>query len=215
MKLCVKCVNKVVIILPILAGLLLLNGCSTTSRQSPSDANTGSQGQSWKARQTNLLAVKSWQLKARASVIYRGDNWPFGIDWQQSSATQYRMQIKHPLTQSTLATVDKSGSVVTLKSRGRSYQDSSAESLIEKNLRVKIPVKGMQHWVRGIASPHYPLTSLKLDASGRPIELQQAGWNIYYSNFQSSRFDALPTLIKVTRATPQPVQIKMRIRQWN
>ncbi len=199
----------------ILLGLVLLSGCSTTSRQVPASAvDSGSQNKSWNARQAKLAALKTWQLTGRASVAYRGDNWPFGLEWRQASDSQYNMQIKHPLTQTTLATVDKAGGIVTLKSQGRVYRDSSAEKLIENNLRVKLPVKGMQHWVRGVASPHYPLTSVKLDRYGRPSLLQQAGWNIAYSSYQNNGFDALPSLIKVSRASPQPVQIKMRIRQW-
>jgi len=194
---------------------LALNGCSTTSRQTPDTVvDSGSQQQSWKARQSKLAVLNAWQLTGRASVAYRGDNWPFGIEWQQTSATQYRMQIKHPLTKSTLATIDKAGQVVTLKSKGRVYRDSSAEKLIENNLGVKLPVKGMKHWVRGIASPNSPLVSVKLDAKGRPTLLQQAGWNIAYLSYQNNRFDALPTLISVTRSLPKPVKIKMRIRNW-
>ncbi len=197
-------------------GLLSLSGCSTTPHQVPDEATgKGSQNKSWKARQVKLSKLSAWQLKGRASVAYNNDNWPFGLEWKQSSASHYSMIIKHPLTRNTLANIVKSGNVVTLNSNGRVYRDSSAERLIEKNLRVKLPVKGMSHWVRGMASPHYPLTAVQLDSKGRPTLLQQAGWNIHYSSYQNNQFDALPTLIKVVRTSPQPVQIKMRIQHWN
>ncbi|MEE9303808.1 MAG: lipoprotein insertase outer membrane protein LolB [Thiotrichaceae bacterium] len=198
-------------------GLLVLSGCSTATRQIPdtTTGNSGSQNKSWKARQAKLAALSMWKLKGRASVAYRGDNWPFGLEWQQTSPSHYSMNIKHPLTQSSLAQVVKTGNVVRLTSNGRVYQDSSAEKLIEKNLRVKLPVKGMRHWVLGVASPHYPVTTLKLDSTGRPLLLQQAGWNIHYLKYQTNTFNALPSLINVTRESPQPVQIKIRIRQWN
>ncbi len=201
----------------VLFGLVLLSGCSTTSRQvsDPTTGSSGAQEKSWKARREKLAAVNAWKLKGRASVAYRGDNWPFGLEWQQLSPSHYSMNIKHPLTQSTLAQIVKTGNAVTLSSNGRVYRDSSAERLIEKNLRVKLPVKGMRHWVLGIASPYYPITTLKLDSVGRPALLQQAGWSIHYLKYQSNTFDALPSLINVTRESPQPVQIKVRIRQWN
>ncbi len=197
-------------------GLFSLSGCSTTAHQvSDGVTDKGGQNKSWKARQGKLSKLSAWQLKGRASVAYNNDNWPFGLEWKQLSVSHYNMLIKHPLTRNTLAEIVKSGNIVTLNSNGRVYRDSSAERLIEKNLRVKLPVKGMSHWVRGIASPHYPLTAVKLDSKGRPALLQQAGWNIHYLSYQNNQFDALPTLIKVVRTSPQPVQIKMRIQHWN
>ncbi len=198
-----------------LLSILLLNACSTAPRQIP-DTVTDNTGQlkNWAARQAALAKRSSWQLKARASVTYRGENWPFGIEWQQQSAQQYTMQVKHPLTQNTLATVVKASGAVTLTANRRVYRDSTAEKLIEKHLRVKLPVSGMQYWVRGIASPAYPVSSVELDRVGRPVQLQQAGWVMHYSNYESAGRDALPRNIKISRSSPQPVQVKMRIRQW-
>ena len=199
----------------LLFGLLLLSGCSTTSHQAPEGTNgKAANNEKWKSRQVKLSKRNVWKLTGRASVTYDGDNWPFGIEWQQLSWQHYTMQIKHPVTQSNLANIKKTGNKVTLESNGRTFQDSSAEKLIETNLRLKLPVKGMQYWVLGTASPDYPITAVKLDARGRPLLLKQAGWDIRYSDYKSNRFDALPSLIKVSRLTPQPVQIKMRIRQW-
>jgi outer membrane lipoprotein LolB len=195
--------------------LFMLVGCSTTHNQVVDDKTlSGDKNKNWTVRQHKLAALSRWQLQARASVTYRNENWPFDIEWQQKSPAQYTMLIKHPLTKNELAKIVKTSNTVSLISNGRLYQDSSAEQLIEKHLRVKLPVKGMRYWVRGIASPDYQVISVSLDNNGRPLTLQQAGWNILYSKYNSGKRDALPTLIKVSRSIPQPVQVKMRIRQW-
>ncbi len=194
---------------------LWLSSCSTTSNQTPGQPTSAAAAQkNWKARQIKLAKQVAWQLGGRASVSYRGDNWPFGIQWQQGSASQYVIHIKHPLTQNTLAKVSKTASGVTLKANGRTYSDSSPENLIQKHLHVRLPVNGMQYWVRGIPSTAYPVTAVKLDSRGRPLVLQQAGWTINYAKYQGADSYALPGLIKISRTTPRPVQVKMRIREW-
>lgn len=193
----------------------MLSGCSTTSQPAPDDGvSADTKNRNWKQRQAALSSMPSWTLLGRASVTYRGDNWPFGIDWQQPASNRYTMQIKHPLTQTTVADVVKTTNSVSLTANGRQYQDTSAERLIEKHLKVRIPVEGMQSWVRGIAAPGYAVSGLQLDAFGRPLALQQAGWNIKYGDYPGRNVDALPGLVQVSRTVPQPVQVKMRIRKW-
>lgn len=193
----------------------MLAGCATTTQPAPDGVSDGVKANNWKKRQLILAALPSWNLIGRASVTYRGDNWPFGIEWQQFTPVRYNMNIKHPLTQNTVADVVKDANSVSLTANGRTYQDNSAERLIENHLRVRLPVDGMQYWVLGTSAPGYPVSSVKLDGLGRPVSLEQAGWTIQYSDYQKRKIDALPGLIKVSRSTPQPVQVKMRVRQWS
>lgn len=195
-----------------------LSSCSTTSNQIPGrpaqPANVADQQKNWQARQRKLLKQSAWKLGGRASVTYRNDNWPFGIQWQQQSLSQYNMRIKHPLTQNTLANITKKANQITLKANGRMYTDSSPENLVEKHLHVKLPVSGMQYWVRGLTSPAYPVARLVLDGVGRPQLIQQAGWTIRYLRYQGSSVAALPETIVISRSVPRAVQVKMRIKQW-
>ena len=206
-----------IVVLIISQTVFFLSGCSTTTHQVPDSVSTASSKTiNWKARQSKLAARPYWELHARASITYRDENWPFGLVWQQKSANDYTMNIKHPVTKSELAKIVNTASGVSLSvtNTGKVYRDSSAERLIEKHLRIKLPVQGMRYWVLGIASPDYPVTSVKLDASGRPVLLKQAGWNILYAQYNSHKVDALPASIIVSRRSPEAVRVKMRVRQW-
>lgn len=198
--------------------LFIVSGCSTTSHQIPEGASdSASKNQNWTLRQSKLSALSQWGLQARASLTYRDENWPFDLDWQQQSASQYIMRIKHPLTKSELAKVMNTGNSVSLSvnNTGQVYRDSSAEKLIEKHLRLKLPVKGMRYWILGIASPDHPVSAVQLDARGRPISLKQAGWTIRYAQYSDQGINALPSSIIVSRTSPQSVRVKVRVRQWN
>ena len=198
--------------------LFILSGCSTTGHQVPDNVSgSPSKNKNWKLRQSKLAALSQWGLQARASITYRDENWPFGLDWKQQSAYQYTMRIKHPLTKSELAKIVNTGNSVSLSvnNTGKVYRDNSAEKLIENHLQLKLPVKGMRYWVLGVASPDHPVSSVQLDSRGRPILLKQAGWTIKYAQYNSQKVDALPSSIMVSRSSPQPVQVKMRVRHWN
>lgn len=205
---------RILLLIPLI--LFLLSGCSTTSQIPDAVSGSSSKSKNWKLRQIKLEALRYWELQARASITYRDENWPFGLAWQQKSVNNYIMSIKHPLTKGELAKIVNTGNSVSLSvnNTGKVYRDSSAERLIEKHLRLKLPVKGMRYWVLGIASPDHPISSVQLDARGRPIVLKQAGWNIQYAQYNSQKVDALPTSIIVSRTSPQPVRVKMRVRQW-
>ncbi len=205
---------RILLLIPLI--VILLSGCSTLNQTSDAVSGAPSKSINWKLRQSKLASLSHWGLDARASVTYRDENWPFGLEWRQQSANKYTMRIKHPLTKSELATIVNVGNSVSLSvnNTGKVYRDSSAERLIEKQLRLKLPVKGMRYWVLGVASPDHPVSSVQLDARGRPIVLKQAGWNIQYAQYNSQKVDALPTSIIVSRTSPQPVRVKMRVRQW-
>ncbi|MCK5726462.1 MAG: outer membrane lipoprotein LolB [Thiotrichaceae bacterium] len=208
--------KKIILLIMMLA---FLNGCSSTAAMTAkvpgSSAPKANVQLGWKDRQASLKRLPSWRLGGRAAVAYNDENWPFALDWQKRSANSYRMVIMNPLTKSTVATVDQVGGQVVLSAKGRTYRDSSAERLIEKNLGVKIPTKGMQHWVLGLLSPQYPVVKPKLDGRGRPRQIKQGGWTVDYLRYQNNSITALPTLIKIHRSSPTPVQVKLSVKKWN
>jgi len=193
--------------------VFVVNGCTTV--QVDSGVSDTDKNKSWELRKQQLISVSAWQLKGRSSVAYRGENWPFGIQWKQLQPKQFEVIILHPLTRNRIGLLKKSsGGVSFTDDKGRAYRDSSAEVLLQKHLNVKIPVEGMQYWVRGLTAPQYPVESYKLDGSGRPLLIRQAGWSIHYSSYQGRAYDALPERLTISRSKPEALQVKMRIKSW-
>lgn len=189
-------------------------GCSNPPQQGASIDDAAKQ-KLWQQRMQALSSVKSWRLSGRASVAYRNENYPFGLDWQQQNVNSHQLLIRHPVTQKQLAKLVTLNQSVTLTTdTGKVLRDTSAERLIEQQMRVKMPVDGMQTWVRGIAAPQYPLTRLALDNSGRPISIEQAGWTIQYGAYQSVSLMALPTSITISRTQPESIRVKVRVKSW-
>jgi outer membrane lipoprotein LolB len=124
------------------------------------------------------------------------------------------MQIKNPLTGAIIAKLDKTPQQVSLLSGdGKTYRDTDEERLLQRQSGVKLPLKGMQYWVRGLSSPQYKVDKLTLDNLGRPQAIYQAGWKISYSRYLNNRFDAMPRKVVITRDKDN-VYLKMIAKQW-
>jgi len=168
----------------------------------------------WKKRQVLVAKKSAWNLNSKVALRYRADHWNFGLKWLQQSANQYVMQIKNPVTGALLAKLTRRNNAVSLLAdNGRVYRDTDEERLLQRQAGVKLPLKGMQHWMRGLSSPLYKVDKLVLDARGRPQMLHQAGWKINYSNYVNHNFDAMPRKVVITRDKDN-VYMKVIAKKW-
>lgn len=200
------------------AGMLSLVGCANQPKPANSGAvvnpKAGGAEAAWAERQRVFAQMQQWQLKGRVGLQLREQSWSFGLDWAQRGNQQYEMQIKNPLTGGLMATVVETGSQVTLKaSDGKTYQDTDAERLLAKQLKMNLPLKNLQYWARGIPSPALAVDGVKLDAYGRPTRLQQAGWVIDYPSYDGSGADALPSKLQLEKASER-IKAKVVAKEW-
>lgn len=199
------------------AGLLSLAGCANQAKpvtQAGASPKPGGSAAAWAERQRVFAQMQQWQLKGRVGLQLRDQSWSFGLDWAQRGNSQYEMQIKNPLTGGLMATVMETGSQVTLKaSDGKTYQDTDAERLLAKQLKMNLPLKNLQYWARGIPSPAVAVDNVKLDAYGRPTRLQQAGWVIDYPSYEGSGAQALPSKMQLEKASDH-VKAKLVAKEW-
>ncbi len=202
-------------------GLLGLGGCSQITHQKPQSvikkpaAPVSSKEALWKKRQQLLVNDSSWNLKSKIALRFRQEHWTFGLNWAQRAVQQYVMQINNPITGGVLAKLSRNkGGVSLLSDDGKTYRDTDEERLLQRQAGISLPLKGMQYWIRGLASPKYKTDKLVLDRYGRPQSLYQAGWKINYARYASNRFNAMPTKVVITRDKDN-VYLKMIAKQWH
>lgn len=196
--------------------LTTISACSQIAVKKPvsSVVNPSTKQQSWKTRQQVLTNKKAWNLNSKIALRYRDEHWTFGLNWLQTAAKQYVMQIKNPVTGSIVAKLSKNNRGVSLLADdGKIYRDADEERLLQRQSGVQLPLKGMQYWVRGLTSPDYKLDQVILDAKGRPITIFQSGWKISYARYLNSSIAALPTKVVITRQKDN-VYLKMIAKKW-
>ncbi len=201
----------------LIAGVVLLGGCTQYGTQSPqagSVVSTTVKQSAWKQRQAYIARRQNWNLNSKISLSYGDENYIFGLGWAQQPANKYTMKITNPLTGALVAKLSRqSGGVTLLSDNGRTYRDTDEERLLLKQSGVRIPVKGMQYWVRGITSPQYKVDQLILDNLGRPQTLYQAGWKVSYSNYLNNSSQAMPRKVVLTRSKDK-LYIKLIAKRW-
>jgi len=209
--------RRILILLSLITSLMLLSACSRSQVVKPVSkptVQTSSKEASWKMRQQALARKPAWKLFSKIALRYRADHWNFGLNWMQKALNNYQMQIKNPLTGAIIAKLDKTPQGVSLLSGdGKVYRDTDEERLLQRQSGVKLPLKGMQYWARGLVSPQYKLDKLLLDVQGRPKTIYQAGWKINYLRYLNNRFDAMPTKVVITRDKDN-VYLKMIAKSW-
>lgn len=203
----------------VLSVLLVSVGCSqlpvktVVDKKAVIKAPTTKQS-AWKQRQQYLARKAAWNLTSKIALRYRADHWTFGLNWAQKAVKQYSMQINNPLTGAVVAKLTRNNAGVSLLSDdGKTYRDNDEERLLTSQSGVTLPLKGMQHWVRGLSSPIYKLDQLVLDSQGRPQSLMQAGWKIEYSKYLTPSYNAMPGKVVITR-TKDSVYLKMIAKKW-
>jgi outer membrane lipoprotein LolB len=156
-------------------------------------------------------------LVGRASVKGGKESFSGGVQWQHSGRRD-EILLLNPLGQ-TLARIQRTPEGVHLAtSEQENYYASDVESLTEQVLGWRLPLMGLQYWVRGLNSP---ATTAAIDKGpdGRVVAIRQDGWEIGYSSyFPASPSQAMqgqvafPKLLMLTR---NGLQIKLVIDTWN
>jgi outer membrane lipoprotein LolB len=156
-------------------------------------------------------------LVGRTSVKGGKESFSGGVQWQHSGSHD-EILLLNPLGQ-TLAQIRRTPEGVHLAtSEQESYYASDVESLTEQVLGWRLPLMGLQYWVRGMNSPA-TTAAIDKDLDGRVVAIRQDGWEIGYSSyFPSSPSQTmegqvgLPRLLLLTR---NGLQIKLVIDTWN
>lgn len=194
--------------------LLTLGGCAAQHQAAPkTDTVSSADAQAnWKQRQADFARMSAWRLQGKVGVQFQDQSASFNMSWLQNGNDGYEMNIKNPLTGSIVAYLKGSPGEVTLQTNGKTYQDASAERLLQGQLGVSLPLDGMKYWVRGIPAPDSPVQKVKLDAQGRPEMLQQSGWVVAYNGWQGNDWKALPEKINLSRAPD--TKVKVIAKDW-
>ncbi|SCY38569.1 outer membrane lipoprotein LolB [Nitrosospira sp. Nl5] len=155
-------------------------------------------------------------LVGRVSVKGGKESFSGGIQWHHTESTD-EILLLSPLGQ-TLAQIrgDPEGVYLTT-SEQESYYAADVESLTEQVLGWRLPLAGLQYWVRGMNSPA-TAAEIDMDANARVAAIRQDGWEISYLSYfpmvqtQMPAQIAEPKLLMLNRGS---LQIKLVIDHWD
>lgn len=147
-----------------------------------------------------------FELAGRIAVRYQNEAASGNLAWRHTLDTD-EMLMTTPVG-SSVARIVRTGDLVVLTTAdGQEFRAADAESLTEKALGFRLPLKGLVDWVRGRAAPGQPAVATR-DAQGRLAVLEQGGWHIEYQGY---RQDGLPVRLKLDYPG---IQLRLAIHDW-
>lgn len=195
-----------------IASICLITTCVNAHRPIKSKAVTVPSGYSQKAslKDTSTVAsLSSWELSGAIAAKSRKRGWTATLNWLQQGPNQYQIRLFGPLGGGTVI-IEKRGSVVTFRDGPKRKSSNNADVLLQRETGVRLPVKNLYYWVRGLPAPG-SIQSKRQDANHYLTSFKQGGYNINYTAYTSVNGLILPSKI---RLQGHGVLIKLVIKRW-
>ncbi|HEU4708017.1 MAG TPA: lipoprotein insertase outer membrane protein LolB [Methylophilaceae bacterium] len=187
-----------------MAAVLSLAGCAAIQPQEPaSDAATHQR------HLESIANIHQFSVQGRIGVQTEGRGFSGSTHWQHS-ATQDNIDLFSPLGGQVANIQATPESVVLVDSDGKTYRAQDAETLTQKTLGWRLPMKGLPDWVLGRPAPG-KVEDSQWDRNGRLTRLKQQGWDISYGQYVDSQGYQLPGKIMLES---RKLNLKLVIERW-
>lgn len=189
----------------LLSGLALLQACTLA----PSRVATGDAAQIWSQRQSQLSALREWQIKGRIGFVSETQSGSGSLYWQQQG-DQYTCKVVAPFGKGSINISGDGDKVILHTADGEQYASSNVERLLWEHTGWIIPVQHLRYWMIGLPTD----TSTEryaLDQDGRIESLSSGEWELQYHRYRATKQIELPT--KITVQGPE-LKIKVAVSQW-
>lgn len=190
----------------LLVAVLALNACVSVIPIVPTeDVN-----QAWKDRASYLNEHESWTAHMSLIGVTEQQKFKTRVVWEQQS-DQYQIKLRDFIGR-TIAVIDGSATGVVAKtSKGKRYQGSDAEALINELFGIRIPVTGMRYWLQGLPQPNNKVEQLTLTDDGLAENIHQQGWHITYPNYLDNVPYKMPSDVLLAF---DELELTVNVSQW-
>ncbi|MBB3227463.1 outer membrane lipoprotein LolB [Luteibacter sp. Sphag1AF] len=184
-----------------------MTACTTKPliRQQGDAATLGAQ----ESRERALSGKDHWTVQGKLSVSNGQDGGSGTLTWRQSG-DDYDFTVRGPVTGKSFRLSGGPAGATLEGLDGGPQRGADAESLMERALGWKLPMRDLQAWVRGLRADSGP-ADIAFGADGLPSRIEQDGWQVEYRAWNATLEPALPT--KVFAEHP-PYKVRLSIDNW-
>jgi outer membrane lipoprotein LolB len=151
-----------------------------------------------------------FRLDGRVSVKAGEESFSGGLQWQRDVDVDALM-LRTPLGQGVAEMRGSSAGMELKNAEGRRFYATDADTLVRQALGVELPLRGLTWWVVGLPRPE-AAHSATPDAAGHLVELQQDGWQILFSRYQSHNGYMLPGKLVARRG--DDLEVRLVLDTW-
>ena len=184
-----------------LTALFLLGACTSPGPTVPGDRAS---------QQQALAQMDSWTARGKVALRSPDSSESASMLWQQRGE-HTEIYLSGPVGVG--ATTLKSDGQTLEMRRGNDRQvfDISSRAALARNTGWDLPLAALPYWLRGLAAPRGEVQASSVDAAGRLATLEQDGWSVTYSNYQSVDGLILPGRLEAVQGD---TRVKVIIHSW-
>jgi outer membrane lipoprotein LolB len=184
---------------------VLLSGCA--ARGPVAD---GAALDAWQQRKTSLLALVDWGFDGRAVINDGRSSVNMALHWQQEQE-QFDIRLMSVFGQQKVRLQGLSDGPVILSRAGQSPREAAdVMTLMQQELGWALPLDGLRFWVTGIPVPARA-ADWAVDSQGRLEWLEQDGWRVEFSSYQTVAGQSMPRKIRLSHAS---LRARLVLDRW-
>ena len=189
-----------------IAGLLAvgLAGCRVPSRPQVGGAEAEA---AQLVRESALSVAHDWSFSGRVALSRDGKGGSGRIEWLQSG-DDFRIVLSAPVGGPSWKIEQKAGNVRVEGIDGGPREGSDARALLQDATGWDIPLADLGYWIRGARAPGP--AAIAYDGNGRPLRIQQGGWNIEYRGWNGGAL-ARPSKLFASQGD---ASVRLVVDQW-
>lgn len=161
----------------------------------------------WSSHRNTVLTIQHWSAAGKVGARQGEESTSFNLIWDQSNS-DYDIRLFGPLGQGAVKIIGDD-TQATLYEGNNETTASDLETLIAENHSIQLPLNALQYWVRGVPEPYQPAT-IALGAQGLIAELNQFGWVVRYTDYETTN-PPMPRKFSLTRGD---TAVKIIIKTW-
>jgi outer membrane lipoprotein LolB len=177
--------------------LLALSACANIQRRIPEVTAPA-----------RIEALQPMDIAGRISLRQGKEGHSGGVRWF-FDPPRHDIRVLTPLGQ-TVARIVEDVNGVTLTTDTESVRARDPDALVERVLGWPLPLKGLQHWVLGLASPA-SRAQTETDGASRVSRITQDDWEIVYANYRRVQGTQLPGRIVMRRGD---IEVRLVVDSW-
>jgi outer membrane lipoprotein LolB len=183
----------------------LLAGCSHLREQS-ADAPAG-----WTEQRAKHSALDSWYVQGRLGVQTAHQGGSLDVYWNQQGE-HYQIRLLAPMGQGAFLITGDASAVRLQRASGETQTANNADQLFADSLGVSLPLKSLQHWLRGL--PASAAAQLQWDVLGNLYIIKEDGWRVEMARYHRQQALNLPHQFYLSRADQPELMIKLVLSSW-
>ncbi len=165
----------------------------------------------WQQRQIVLSEINDWNLTGRAAIINGHESWHLSMKWQRHD-DQYILDLSGPFGAGHAQLTGTKDGVILVDADKNYFYADSPDRLLAEVTGLRMPVKSLLYWMRGLPDRNIKEEKQKIDEFGRLQHIQQGGWRVRFKTYIDVDKHELPQKIFIDG---YDLKVKIFVDEWD